>query len=590
MAKVVASVTACLAMSGAVGKEMKIAADVAAVSSLVQEEQCIVTSTNFLPSMSNVSHTMQTSAEACQISCALTDGCVYFSYNKYLMQCKYADVSAKAEADYRFVSGRPTCRPGDGAPAVMCKTDYPKDGFPGLNAEQSNEAWPFGRQPKSLECWPKKPDGKAAQCKLTTVIEDTTDGWPGVCWGLQKKDGVTTTQCDDACRQDPNCASYQIEDDNCYMGLGRECYVRESAGDWKPSRAQRFQHGSVRVLMDLKGWQVKGLSKVFRSKADYFESHDDSAKHCKLACYSDIECQYWIYSTDYGCWVEDVTKFRVKYPLTTESMTRDSTFAQTAVAGEYVQHICEAPSNESLQLPGVPFCALSGYKLEPLDLTQASIVGSADQCQKKCFNTASCAYFSFVPKTGACHLEGVTAQMVIDADYISGPQDCPVTTPGPQASCDLHSQCVAEGFEGVCCPNQEGVVMECCGQTAVDTTPSRTVAIAQLPAAPADEEPWFYYWWPLFLAIVVVVGALGTWLFWVRRNHRMKRAFSTPEAFEMDKSHVTEAEALMDPFAGQLHALPFPEAGLPNAGLPFPEAGFPVHTNGPYNAHFASYA
>jgi len=574
MAKVA---VAAISLAGVAAGEgaTRLTADVASAESLVQQqEQCIVSSTNFEPSMANVSHTRQTSYEACQVSCALTPGCAYFSFNKYVMECNYAEASAKPKADYRFVSGKAICKPGDHAPAVMCKTELPKNGFPGLTAEQSGEAWPFGRQPKSLECWPRTSEGRPAQCKLTTVIEDSKDGWPGVCWGLQKKD-VPTTECDEACATDPECPSYQIEDDNCYMGLGRECYVRESARDWMPTRAQRYQHGTVRVLMDLKGWQVTGLSKVFRPKADYFDTHEEAAERCKMACYSDIDCQYWIYSTEYGCWVEDIRKFTVKYPVTTKEMTRDSTFAQTAIAGEMVQHICEEATDESLTAPHeAPFCAITGYRLDPLDLTEAHVENSADLCQKRCFNTPGCTYFSYAPKNGKCHLESSEALLVKDPHYISGPQVCPRTTPGPQASCELHPQCSAMGFEGICCPTPEGSILDCCSQSGLDTVPSRAEVIHAFEPA-GDEEPWIYYWWPLLLASAVVASAFAFFLVWTRRG-RTKRALLPQQepnfapAFDMGFDDAREPS-----FSQQ--ALPFPEAGLPDNHLPFPQAGLPYH-------------
>eukprot|EP00929_Paragymnodinium_shiwhaense_P086180 TRINITY_DN466_c0_g1_i2.p2 TRINITY_DN466_c0_g1~~TRINITY_DN466_c0_g1_i2.p2 ORF type:complete len:615 (-),score=110.51 TRINITY_DN466_c0_g1_i2:335-2179(-) len=607
MAKVAASATA-LALATTANSQMLISSDSLESNSMVAPssersspldlEHCVVPSTNFLPHMANVSHTMQTSYEACQISCALTPGCSYFAFNKYLMQCNYADASAQPQADYEYVAGKAICQAGEGAPPVMCKTDYPKDGFPGLTAEDSNKAWPLGHQPGSLECWPKKSDGKPASCKVTTVIEDTKIGWPGVCWGLQKSD-VSVAECDSKCKNDPECAGYQIEDDNCYFGQGRDCYLRESAKDWRPTRAQRMQHGTVRVLMDLKGWQVQGLSKVFRAKADgHFDTQEAAAEHCRLACYSQIECQYWSYSTDYGCWIEDVKKFRVNYPLTTTDMTRDSTFAQTSIAGEYIQHLCEDPVHASWQGADVPFCALSGYRLDPLDMTKASIEANADLCQKKCFNTADCGYFSFHPKSGKCHLESYNSLMVLDSNYVSGPQDCPVTTPGPQASCDLHPQCVAEGFEGVCCPSPEGMIMGCCGQaTLPDASPNRGgMVLERQTAAPLEQKPWIYYWWPMLLAASVILAACGSF-FWFARASRTKRAISRTSAepapadddLALSPTSRETVEPLMDPYlhpaASITTPLPFPEAGLPSRGLPFPEAGVSMYGGHVHSAH-----
>eukprot|EP00929_Paragymnodinium_shiwhaense_P086183 TRINITY_DN466_c1_g1_i1.p1 TRINITY_DN466_c1_g1~~TRINITY_DN466_c1_g1_i1.p1 ORF type:complete len:618 (-),score=115.57 TRINITY_DN466_c1_g1_i1:472-2325(-) len=543
-------------------------------------EHCIVWSTNYMPHLANVSHTMQTSHEACQISCALTHGCEFFAWDKYLMQCNYAGLDAKPQADYRYVSGKALCQPGEGAPAVMCKTDYPKDGFPALTREQSNAAWPLGHQPKGDECWPKRADGKPAQCKITTVVEDTIEGWPGVCWGLSEAQGVSETKCDTHCRDDSECAGYQTSGGKCMVGLGHDCYKREQDPGWKPTRAQRYQHGTVRVLMNLKGWQIQGLSKVFSAKADGFFGTDEAASDaCKLSCYSKIDCQYWSYSTKYGCWVEDTTKWIVQWPLTLDKMNRDTVFAQTAIAGELIQHICEDPINATWQGEDVPFCALSGYRLDPLDLTQSTQEDNADLCQKKCYNTESCTYFSFNPKSGKCHLEGMNSLMVLDKNYVSGPQLCPVTTPGPQASCSLHPTCVEEGFEGICCPNQDGVVQSCCSATGIPSANNGNKRSAGgFGIAPEELEqpkPWIYYWWPMVLSIFVVLGCLGFFLWWARRKP-VKRA----QAAQMMHSGAPDAmsDSEVDPFASMNSmdsmssvSLPFPEAGLPNRAVPFPE-------------------
>ena len=82
------------------------------------------------------------------------------------------------------------------------------------------------------------------------------------------------------CRQHPECQSWQKTVYNsCWQGLGKarkraavqklnswmhnasegvpcqDCFVR---GNFMPKEAQRLQHGSVRVLKDLTGYQIVG--------------------------------------------------------------------------------------------------------------------------------------------------------------------------------------------------------------------------------------------------------------------------------------------------------------------------------------------
>merc|ERR1712110_933037 len=100
-------------------------------------------------------------------------------------------------------------------------------------------------------------------------------------------------------------------DSSCWQGMGFNCFG--SRPGFTPVRAQRFQHGQVRVLQDLKGWQIFGLTRVFTTNgAGYFDGQADaeekSVNACKNQCYSDIKCDYWSYSIWFGCWIEDTNQ------------------------------------------------------------------------------------------------------------------------------------------------------------------------------------------------------------------------------------------------------------------------------------------
>merc|ERR1712176_953959 len=233
--------------------------------------------------------------------------------------------------------------------------------------------------------------GQPLACRDIAVIEDSNFGWPGKCMGLYHQANMQDN-CEMHCKSVPTCQGWQLAPDmSCWEGMGESCYVRP---DWSPVRSQRFQHGNVRVLMNLKGWQVQGLHRVFDAKGDgYFTNDDDAVAHCKLACYSDIKCDFWSYSYWYGCYVEDVNFATVEYPLTLNSMTRDSDFAKSAIAGEYIQHTCDVTAAEdstahSDPLPA-PFCTLHGYKLDPLDMpgSAKATQPNALKCQEQCSMT-----------------------------------------------------------------------------------------------------------------------------------------------------------------------------------------------------------
>lgn len=221
--------------------------------------------------------------------------------------------------------------------------NVPGPGWPAATAEESNAAWPAGQQPSSLVAWPQTVDDRPAACWNTTVLEDTHNGWPGQCVGLSRVDWAdNVTKCEQACQDEPLCSVWQFNNrTRCWTGRGRECDFRDANDDVVVERAQRLQHGVVRVLKNMQGWHVD----VLRPLGFWHTGGvDEGVTHCRNWCYSDIRCQYWQYGSD-GCWVEDPNYYlwrNVRYPLTTErgGATSQSDWAKTMVAGEYIQHIC----------------------------------------------------------------------------------------------------------------------------------------------------------------------------------------------------------------------------------------------------------
>jgi len=230
--------------------------------------------------------------------------------------------------------------------------------------------------------------------------------------------------------------------------------------------------------MNLKGWQIQGLRKVFsvmgrEGGVPYFASTSEAIAHCRIQCYSDINCDYWTYSYWYGCWVEDVTIHAVGYPLTLQLADRSSKFAKSSIAGEFIQHLCDEAKPVTIPQSEIPYCALENYRLaEQTTLawdipgTNATVVSNPMECQERCQQVNECGFWTFVYKTGACHMESPTATMTVQHGVTSGPKQCPVTTPGPLTPCNVHPKCVQEMQTGMCCPNVDNIVLGCCDLSA----------------------------------------------------------------------------------------------------------------------------
>jgi len=314
----------------------------------------------------------------------------------------------------------------------------PNNGFPGLSANTSDLAWPSGRQPWSLECWPKNWTGGYIPCQKVEVLQDKNDKWPGKCVGLTKQpssladlptDPSTQGLCQQNCNQNPLCSTWQTGlYGECWQGVGQNCFVRES---FSPGGAQRLQHGEVRKLMDLAGWQIVGLFKNFDNGNNFFLRDLDAVMACKFVCYSDIRCQFWQYSPKYGCYVEDPSQgFSPAYPLTLDWAYRSTSFALDCIAGEFIQHFC--PDHLTTAFPteaptGISECMHQGVRYDPPDMIfqSRSVEMNARACQTRCRLTTRCTHFAYWPD-GGCHLQDENAKVVVAEDFrvISGPPTC----------------------------------------------------------------------------------------------------------------------------------------------------------------------
>lgn len=374
-----------------------------------------------------------TSLQLCQRRCQSTPACAHFVYWAFWGECWFADENAVEKPASPFlITGDIACDAKGMAPPPRCRTELPMNGFPGINGVVSNQAWPGSKQPYSLECWPKAWTGAHLACKKVTVLDDTTSDWPGKCSGLVERKSIAGADCSKDCSRNPLCQSWQLTPfDSCWQGLGRDCFVREN---FQPRSAQRLQHGSVRVLMDLTGWQIVGLYKVFDNAEGYFPNVKDAITFCKHVCYSDIRCQYWSYAPNFGCWVEDASlPYKPGYPLTLDDAYRNTDFALDSVAGEYIQHYCEAddvivyPPSPPPPLTG---CLKRGIRFEPANMVfqHRTVESSYDACSSRCKNILNCVYFAYWPD-GGCHVTDGSAREVTAENYevISGPVNCDLT-------------------------------------------------------------------------------------------------------------------------------------------------------------------
>ncbi|CAE7941898.1 unnamed protein product [Symbiodinium necroappetens] len=122
--------------------------------------------------------------------------------------------------------------------------------------------------------------------------------------------------------------------EECFQGVGKDCFG--SAAEASIADAGRFQHGVYRVLADLTGVELEGLSLMFGTVSVPAVSQEQAVHRCANLCLSILACQAWQYSTSQGCYIEDPSQ-EMPYPPVIRKGTE---LAKTAVAGQYIQHVC----------------------------------------------------------------------------------------------------------------------------------------------------------------------------------------------------------------------------------------------------------
>lgn len=71
-------------------------------------------------------------------------------------------------------------------------------------------------------------------------------------------------------------------------------------------------------------------------------------------------------------------------------------------------------------------CYERGFKYEPIDMPggRQTIEASLQKCQQRCAGVAGCAHFSYLRKTGGCHLQDSKATRISDWQATAGPPSC----------------------------------------------------------------------------------------------------------------------------------------------------------------------
>jgi len=293
---------------------------------------------------------------SCQTLCNGTPTCSNFAFFPVHKKCFLGGADAMLRsAQPGTIAGPKTC------PAVsQACTGNPSSSFPAQDAAQAMQVWPGGEEPTSLQCWPRASNGLPMRClnQTATILEDTETGWSGRCEGLRQITDLTPGEtCQIRCMMAPLCSVWMEETSSgalrCWHGmLGDRCH--QLTGAIKPSRAQRLQHGTYRVLANIAGMRLEGLVQTFNTSV--YGTWGEGAKHCKFECRSFLACQFWQYSMTKGCYISDPRKGNVHYPLTTggQSPSVIATSDSDWVAGEMIQHNCVGPMSPLPTAPPTP--------------------------------------------------------------------------------------------------------------------------------------------------------------------------------------------------------------------------------------------
>lgn len=266
----------------------------------------------------------------CQMLCSKTAGCGRFVYSPSELFC-YLGAGDQGVVDAKGAVSGPAVCPED--PAACHQ--LPTAPFPAETPEASQRAWPMNYTPTLLQCWPLNANVQPAYCKSHPPVTLEKSTHAGRCQGLHLVDLPEAESCGQNCAGNLLCSSWQERSEgrrglSCYQGLGETCFGSEGP---EVVDAGRLQHGQYRVIAELKGVQLMGLSFGFAAGSQ----QEQAIKRCRDICLSLLPCQAWQYSSKAGCYLENSFIQAMPYPPVVQ---KGSSFAHTAVAGEYLQRLC----------------------------------------------------------------------------------------------------------------------------------------------------------------------------------------------------------------------------------------------------------
>ncbi|CAJ1404436.1 unnamed protein product [Effrenium voratum] len=258
----------------------------------------------------------------CQQLCEKTAGCTHFVYFGGSLFCNLGAGNLGVVEERGAVSGPAKCLEKE---SLAC-TGLPAGEFPAATPEASQRAWSTNYTPTRLQCWPLNSYSQPAYCRPHPVVSLENSSM-GQCGDLQLVTPPEGQSCAQNCAGNVLCSTWQLrEEGRCYQGLGIDCNAQLAVRD-----AGRLQHGLYRVIANLTGVQLSGLS------PGHVGNGSQAVTRCRDLCLSLLACQAWQYSSTFGCYIDNPFVAPMPYPPVSQ---KETDFAKTAIAGQYVQRLC----------------------------------------------------------------------------------------------------------------------------------------------------------------------------------------------------------------------------------------------------------
>lgn len=129
-----------------------------------------------------------------------------------------------------------------------------------------------------------------------------------------------------------------------------------------------------------------------------------SAAECQRQCQGRADCSFWTYDP-----------------------ASNSCYMKSGDAVE-AQRPCEGLVSGPRTCPGPVDCSQAGIDLYGDDLINTQVANPL-ACQFQCSAVQGCVYWSFLPSNNRCYLKGPNVSPKAHDEAVSGPKECPTTTP-----------------------------------------------------------------------------------------------------------------------------------------------------------------